>query len=361
VNAPTKDLCQELTQQNKRAQQQWREEIKDTKPADRPDPPKAAYIQISDATAEALAGQLQEQETRGLGLLWHRDELAGLFGSLNAYRSGRGADEELLLEAYDGSGFHSLRVATTGGGRFYDRCHLSIWGTIQPAVLQDLVASGDTSGLWARFLFVPLPEKVVPLPESETKAEQRAAAAAAKVLADTARKIYSLPSADYCLDDEARLAFIRYEERCQKDALGATLSAQSALYGKAAGKVLRIAGLLHLLKVVTGKEEAQISAETIERATALVDHLNGWALSLHADIANGAASSLMQKVHRIAEKDGGQIQWRNVQNSLSPKDRKKHKTTDFHNAIKALASLSYGEVEGTARGGFTYRAVRSFS
>ena len=357
VNAPTQGLRRELAQHHDRALHKWQEDIRGVKPADRPDPPKAAYLQISDTTAEALAGQLQEQEKRGLGLLLHRDELAGLFGSLNAYKSGRGADEELLLEAFDGLGFHSLRVAAPGGGRFYESCHLSAWGTIQPAVLRALVASGDASGLWARFLFVPLPEKVVPLPEIETETEQRAAADAAQALADAARKIYSLPKADYCLDIEARSAFIRYETRCQGDALRATLSAQSALYGKAAGKVLRIAGLLHLLNTVNGDGASEISAATIERATALVDHLNGWALSFHADLAGGGASDLMRKVHRIAQESTGPIRWKDIQNQLSATQRKAIDSAAVAIAMNALSAMGVGEVEPSPRGGLLYRAT----
>jgi len=43
---------------------------------------------VSEYTGEALAAQLQEQEEAGLGLLIYRDELSGLFGSLDQYRGG---------------------------------------------------------------------------------------------------------------------------------------------------------------------------------------------------------------------------------------------------------------------------------
>ena len=136
VSKPTEDLRIELARAHTRAMEDWTEQNRGVKPSERPDPPKAAYLSISDATAEALAQQLQVQEDRGLGLLLHRDELAGLFGNLNQYRSGKGSDSEQLLEAYDGSGFSSLRISKAGGGRFYERCHLSICGTIQPAILE---------------------------------------------------------------------------------------------------------------------------------------------------------------------------------------------------------------------------------
>jgi hypothetical protein len=357
VNAPTQALRQEMASDHDRAIRQWQEDCRGKKPAERPDPPHATYLHVSDSTAEALAGQLQRQEVKGLGILLNRDELAGLFGSFNAYRAGRGADEELLLEAYDGSGFQSLRVATAGGGRFYDRCHLSIWGTIQPAILKELVEGGDASGLWARFLFVPLPEKVVPL-GTDTEAEQRAAADAAETLADTARRIYELSPASYPLSAEAFASFCRYEARCQGDALRAVIPAQSALYGKAAGKVLRIAGLLHLLGKATGDGAAAISAGTIERAVALVDHLNGWAMSFHADAANGGASDLMRKVHRIAMEAGAPIQWRDVARRLSKAQQKEIDSAAVLAAMEALKELEVGELDQTSRKQPTYRALR---
>ena len=358
VNAPSAELRQELAREHHRSTEEWKASNKGAKTADRTDPPKAAYLQVSDATAEALAAQLQQQEARGLGMLLHRDELAGLFGSLNQYRGGHGADEELFLEAFDGSGLHSLRIATAGGGRFYNRCHLSIWGTIQPAVLTELVAGGDASGLWARFVFVPLPERVVPL-GNDTEAEQRASTAAAATLATAARSIYTLPKTEHLLSPEAFASFSRYEARCQGEALRAVIPAQSALYGKAAGKVLRIAGLIHLLGKVTGEADAEISPGTIDRAVALVDHLNGWALSLHADIANGGASDLMRKIHKIAEAANVSIQWRDVSVRLTPSQRKgKEIDSDaFAAAVDALADLGVGEVTRSERGKPVYRAL----
>jgi CRISPR-associated protein Cmr3 len=204
VDAPAQPLMLDLARTHSRAMEQWQEEKRGLKPAEQSDPPQAAYLQVSDFTIEALAEQLQRQEAKGLGLLINRDELSGLFGSLNAYKGGRGADEQHLLEAYDGGAFRSLRVASPGGGRFYDRCSLSIYGTIQPAVLEKLVASGDDSGLWARFMFVALPAKVVPLPEVETEIEQQEAAAAATALADACGMVYRMPRTSLALDPAAR-------------------------------------------------------------------------------------------------------------------------------------------------------------
>jgi hypothetical protein len=359
VSKPTEAIRADLARAHSRAMEDWTEQNKGVKPSERPDPPKAPYLSISDATAEALAQQLQVQEDRGLGLLLHRDELAGLFGNLNQYRSGRGSDSEQLLEAYDGSGFRSLRVAAVNGGRSYSRCHLSIWGTIQPAVLQALVADGDASGLWARYLFIPLPEVVVRLASEESDEEADASEAAGALLARACDHVYRLPRASLALDGGAREAFMDYEAHCQGEALGATLPAEGALMGKAPGKVLRVAALLHLLWCweLGVKVSTPISPGAIERGILLVDHLNTWALGIHEAATGGEASDLMRLVHRIAQASGGAIAWRDVAHRLSKGQRKEVDSAAAGAAVEALAGMGMGCVERTLRGAWSYRAT----
>ena len=359
VSKPTEAIRSDLARAHSRAMEEWTEQNKGVKPSERPDPPKAPYLSISDATAEALAQQLQVQEDRGLGLLLHRDELAGLFGNLNQYRSGRGSDSEQLLEAYDGSGFRSLRVAAIGGGRSYSRCHLSIWGTIQPAVLQTLVADGDASGLWARYCFIPLPEVVVRLADEESEEEADASEAAGALLARACDHVYRLPRASLTLDSGARKAFMDYEAKCQGEALGATLPAEGALMGKAPGKVLRVAALLHLLWCweLGVKVSTPISPRAIERGILLVDHLNAWALSIHEAATGGEASDLMRLVHRIAQASGGAVAWRDVAHRLSKGQRKEVDSAAAGAAVDALAGMGMGVVERTARGAWSYRST----
>lgn len=359
VDKPTRELRTDLARQHTRAMQAWAEENRGVKPSERSDPPQAVYLSVSDATAEALAAQLQVQELRGMGLLLHRDELAGLFGSLNQYRSGRGSDSEQLLEAYDGSGFRSLRVAATGGGRFYDRCHLSIWGTIQPAVLKALVADGDASGLWARFLFIPLPEKVVQLADEESDAERWDAEQAAAALAQACNYVYRLPLTSLALSPEGRRAFMAYEARCQGDALAATIGAQGALFGKAPGKALRLAALLHLLHqaMPDGDHSDTIGGEAVRKACTLTDHLNAWTLGLHADAATGCANDLMRLVHRLASNAAKAIGWRDIAPRLSKAQRRDIDSAAAAQAMEALVGMGVGEVERGVRGALSYRAT----
>ncbi len=354
---PLHELRLDLARQNKRAYRDWEEQNRAVKASERTPEPRAVHLMVSDFTAEALAEQLQLQEERGLGLLIHRDELAGMFGNLNAYRSGRGSDEEQLLEAYDGSGFSSLRITKAGGGRFYERCQLSICGTIQPAILEALVANGDASGLWARFLFIPLPERVVPLPEFETEQEQQEASWASQLLESLCRFVYTQPRLTLALAPDARRTFVHYEARCQADVHRTTIPAQGALIGKAAGKALRVAALLHLLHqgCTDGWHSQQVSLEVMERACVLLDHINTWTMGLHQKVAEGA-NDLMRLIHRIAIARGG-ASWHDIAGGLSKAQRREIDSAVAAAAMEALAQLGVGVVERNKRGTPTYRAT----
>lgn len=360
VSEPTQTLRLDLARDHSRAMSNWTEQNRGVKPSERPDPPQPAYISISDTTAEALAGQLQVHEARGLALSIHREELAGLFGGLNQYRAGRGSDSEQLLEAYDGAGFRSLRVAASNGGRSYERCHLSIWGTIQPEILQSLVAHGDASGLWARFLFVPLPAVVVRVADEETPEQIAATDAASDFLAAACDHIYRLPRTSLTLDPDARRAFMDFEEAAQGLALKAILPAHGALMGKAPGKVLRIAALLHLLWSweLGTPYSTPLGLGVVERAILLVEVVNGWTLGIHEAAADaGEASDLMRMIHGLAEAAARAITWRDVAHKLTRAQRREIDSGAASVAVQALAGMGLGTVEQTARGAWAYLAT----
>jgi hypothetical protein len=173
--------------------------------------------------------------------------------------------------------------------------------------------------------------------------------------------VYRLPRQTYRLAPAAAERFAHYELNRQRAALGASIGAQSALYGKSAGKVLRLAGVLHLLQIAAGEisSGAAIEPGTIERAAALVDHLDAWALGLHAEVAAGGVGQLMRTVHRAAEAAAGPIRWKELAVRLSAKQRKETDAAAFAEVARALAAAGYGEVEAGKRGAISYRATRA--
>ena len=356
VEAPTQRLQADLVIANQQAHSDWEETCRGIKKAEAPPAPQSKRLRCSDFTGEALTQQLQTQEAHGLGLLIYRDELSGLFGSIDQYRGGKGSDEQQLLELFDGGGFSSLRI---NGDRHYSRSQVSIFGGTQPAVLKELVANGDASGFWARFLFVPLPARPVPLALSITPEEEAQAKAAAETLADACQTIYRMPRKTYRLSPDAAARFATYELSRQHAALATNIGAQSALYGKSAGKVLRVAGVLHLLQIAAGEANSQdqIQPDAVDRAAALVDHLDAWALSLHAEVAAGGVCDLMRNVHRRSEPLRQEVGWKEIRQSLSKKQREQTNQTAVAAAMRALAAQGYGEMSEGQRGAVRYRAT----
>ena len=140
----------------KAANKQWKAKVQEAVDAGRkgPDMPADAEIPeafvpprlyVSDSTIEKLAVLLQ---VRPHGMLYIRDELAGLFLNLSRYSGG--TDKEFWLEAWNGKPYNVERVNRTP----VDVQHLlvGVTGWFQP---DKLVRSfdGDADGLYARFLF----------------------------------------------------------------------------------------------------------------------------------------------------------------------------------------------------------------
>jgi hypothetical protein len=361
VVEPTTELRRDQARDNSRAQEDWREQCRGCKASERPPAPVPIHLQLQDYTGEALAAQLQALEARGLAVLVRRDELSGLFGSLNAYRQGRGADEQQLLELFDGHSYTSLRI--TAADRSFERCHVSIYGGIQPEVLGALVKGGDPSGKWARFLFSPLPQRTAPLPTVITPEQELAVRDGADTLATVARAVHCLPPATYALAPGALELFSHYEHGKQEQALVARLGAQAAIHGKAAGKVLRIAGLLQVLHRVCGQlpPAAPIGMDVLQAAISLVEALDGWALGFHelatTDADGPELTQLMQRLHRIAAGIGGPVSWKDLRSRLAWREKRHLNVVSAEQALQALATAGYGQVDAGPRGGLLYSAV----
>jgi len=130
----------------------------------KPPKPKAIEYYVSDVTSECLAQIIHQQPHKGF--LMYYDELSGLIKQNNAYRGGRGADQEKILSGRDGNGW---KVNRKGGDRFHNsRSTYSILGAITPDILrQQMGTCQDESGYWARFVYSYLPVKKCKFPDDE--------------------------------------------------------------------------------------------------------------------------------------------------------------------------------------------------
>ncbi len=125
--------------------------------AHEPEEPVQRHYIAEDATTEALAyclrGGAEDREAHGK-LLVASDEMIGLFGQMDRYRSGGGkgsADRGAYLKAYNGGPHKITRIGR--GTSFCPSWALCILGNVQPEPLARIAKDGQEDGLLQRFIF----------------------------------------------------------------------------------------------------------------------------------------------------------------------------------------------------------------
>ncbi len=110
--------------------------------------PEIPRLMAEDVTVEKLAQLLK---SNGRGMFVYRDELAGWFGSHDAYKSG-GGDRAAWLESYNGGPRYVDRVGS--GSTFVPNWGCSMLGGIQPDAMRKIVDKLPEDGLLQRFIIV---------------------------------------------------------------------------------------------------------------------------------------------------------------------------------------------------------------
>ncbi len=119
-----------------------------------PEPPLPVFPKTicSDTTLEALAGLLQKNNR---GVLLHSDEIGGWLSNFNKYNSG--SDLESWLSLWSGNPLTVDRVSREP--IFIQKPFVSVAGTAQPGVIQNLFKGKVDNGFTDRMLFV-WPEQI---------------------------------------------------------------------------------------------------------------------------------------------------------------------------------------------------------
>lgn len=361
---PAEPLQTLLNEAHAAAMQTWEAENAGVKKEDRKPRPFLHRLQLQDFTGEALALRLMEAEKIRRGILIRRDELSGLFRSLDRYRAGgKGGDEEQLLEMYDGDPYSSSRVSAEE--RFYSRCHLSIAGGIQPQVLRQLMGTRDPQGKFARFLYAPLRDRPTRIPTSLPdgwKAIQEHARGvlssvlirAARVHVDplTGRPDVRMPPLpwDLVLSPPAQERFSDWDLSLQqqKDSYDDD-DPRRAVLGKASGHGLRIVGLTHVLRIAEGEAgpDDPVPLAELDRGIAFVEMFQRWVLRFHAQPGSAEGpqmARLVRRVHQIAKRAGGGMTWKEIRDRLKGEEKKGLTSAVGHAAMRALAEAGYGEI-----------------
>jgi hypothetical protein len=229
-----------------------------------------------DATPEAIARLLAEQEGR-LGVF------SAEGGELTAIAAGRYAKDgrsnlEVLLKAHAGDAIRVDRANRDRAPIILNDPALTLALCVQPSVLQAAWehADFDKRGLLARFLFAlpanPLGTRdVTPPPVSETVRQMYDAAVLALLDLPPKRDEYDRPEV-LTLTPGASDLMRDFMTTLEPDlGPGGRYEHMSGWYGKLAGAVARLAGLLHLGRIPhdRGNWREPIDADTMQAALAL--------------------------------------------------------------------------------------------
>jgi hypothetical protein len=303
-----------------------------------PPPAIPPQLVVGDTTGEALA-QIAAASPRGL--LLYRDELAGLIGGLDRYKSG-GSERAMLLESYGGQEY---RVSRKGGGSsIIPRLSLCVLGGLQPDRFQSLIAKGDDDGIQSRFLYVyPNRRAFTGRPTRRTDHAR---------LLGAFRRLHGLQMRDegdgpaplvLPLDVEASKGFVEWMVR--RDAEGPVGTGRFlAWWGKGPGRVLRLAGHFTLLDWAfdgAGHPPQEIREEALARAIYCHDeYFASHALRTFQDAALSKAERDARTIARwLASKAGD----KNPPSSITLREvyREKHLgVRDRNEAYPALEILA---------------------
>jgi hypothetical protein len=287
----------------------------------KPKAPIAERCLVGDTTLEALAPILRDNPR---GLLLHRDELAGWFGSFDRY-AGKGkasADAAQWLSIFDGDTIIIDRK--TGGQRIYvPAATISVCGGIQPDTLKRALSHEHrANGLAARLLFAHPPRKPKQWSESDIDLgiEQR--------YIEVLDRLYELQPdedehGDPCpviigMTHDAKQRYVRFynEHNLEQAMLDGDLA---AAWTKLEQYPLRLGLVIHLVRWASGDPHAEselVDEASIEAGIELTKWFAHEAERVYAVLDEAVVDQEMRELVELIHRHGGRIRVRDVQHAL---------------------------------------------
>ena len=319
-----------------------KDDLSDSFPDGPPTKPTRRIRYFSSGTGEGIARYAAGNPDKGM--LLFKDEIAGLFKSANQYRGGRGSDSEDILEYYDGTPPITLR-ADPDKTVVCRKILLSIYGTVQPGVLEKLLGDKeDSSGQWSRFLFCQLPPSNLDLDIDAAYPDLT------PMLTDLYRQFDRLPVAFYDLSRPAREKFLAAANRLKKESESEQRPAMRNVLIKARGLIGRLALNLHLTNSLFNSitPSLEIGEKIIDAAIELTEFYVSQVRGMYVKLSDDLPSAYARILSVAKETD-----WITPNNArkraFNTKTRQDYPTTRIAEIFRELSNKGYGEVRKTAR------------
>ncbi|UIE38596.1 DUF3987 domain-containing protein [Leptodesmis sichuanensis] len=299
-------------------------------------PIRKRYL-TKDSTLETLQ-RIHAENPRGL--LYYRDELAGVIKVRNQYRGGHGADEEAELDQWVGS---AVIVDRSEKSICLPRSAISRTGAIQWEVLADLMGDHrDANGAWSRWLFcaADTPPRYLRLLQEDQDT------GLAEALTHLYQALEKVPQQDYLLSFEAKRLFEVWQHQLvdaqrSEDTLGLQL-----VYPKIESYTARLALWLHIVNAVLRQERpaSVISGETMEKAIELAAYYLWQHRLIHTHNSPDAGlAAIGLKIQKFAERVG-EVTASRLKSGI--RALRKMATDQIRQLMKTLANTGYGSIRG---------------
>jgi putative DNA primase/helicase len=265
---------------------------------------------VNDVTVEKL-GELLAQPVNANGLIIFRDELIGLFKTLD--RPGHEADRSFFLEAWNGSGSFTFDRIGRGTVHIPHAC-LSIFGGIQPGPLASYLrrsSSGEScDGFTQRFQVMMYPDPMEEFvnidrpPDQEARDRATALIRALDALDPQARGFLregdrGIPFLRF--DDEAQAFFDGWRVGLEERIRTAPLSAEMATHlSKYRSLMPSLALIFHLVEVGQGTTTGPVTHGAASLAAAWCDLLEQHAHRIYEATGQGDPEAAVRLSERLA-------------------------------------------------------------
>ncbi len=284
--------------------QEWKAAPRDQR-GDQPEKPEpSSRLLVSDITTEGL---LSVHARAPLGLLLHRDELAGWLRGFNQYKGGKGSDAQTWTEMHQGM---PCLVDRKGSGTLsVPRAAVSIVGGVQPELLQGVLCGEHlVDGVASRVLFIVPPERPKQWTEETVSAEARDGWAS---LLDELLALQ--PNSDGTPRDlpmtaRAKTAFVNYyNEHAQREheEEGPLRAAMSKLEAATARLAL-------VIQLASDPQSAEVDIEAIQAGIAISEWFEGQARRVYQGLAETEQEQDRREVCRWIADQGGETTRRDL-------------------------------------------------
>ncbi len=267
-------------------------------PGPPPKRPPRRRILADDESLESLVDAFNDNPR---GILWQRDELAGLLLDLDKYSGKNGATKTRLMSCYDAG---PIKVGRIAENRIAHIPHaaLSIFGGIQPAALVDAFCTKDQlTGFLPRFLFVRFRPGGPSLWtdavfDHDTELDHIVRGLLGLELDVQGRPVYIGMTGD------ARRVYIDWHDRLSMAAWMGSGDDEQSVLSKLRDQCLRLALILHLLEAVTtGTDDtAAVTAETMKSAILLAEWFREHQRAVWQLISSTTTSEQTPLIRRVA-------------------------------------------------------------